>query len=95
MSRTLILASALLAVLGAATAASAEERTDCTDRPQAAWMTQDAIRARATDLGYDVRDVRVEGSCYEVYAMKDGARIEVAFDPATGAVVEAGTGDDE
>jgi len=95
MNRNLIFVSALFAALGAATAATADERTDCTDQPQTAWMTEDAIRAKATDLGYDVRDVRVEGSCYEVYAMSNGERVELAFDPATGSVVATGSSDDE
>ena len=91
MIRNLTLASAILLSL-AATAASAEEMEDCTDVSQANWLSEEAATAKAAGLGYDIRDLKVEGSCYEIYAMKNDERFELVMNPATGEIVgdEAG-----
>ena len=39
-------------------------------------------------LGYDVRRVKKEGSCFEVKATKDGKRIEAYVNPADGRIVK-------
>jgi len=38
-------------------------------------------------MGYAVTKIERSGSCYEVYARKDGSHHELYFDPATGRVV--------
>ena len=80
----------LLPVLGAAviglsslvtpTVASGYE--NCTDKAQAEWKSkEDAIKA-AEDAGYQVRKIKVEGSCYEVYGVgKNGELMELFFHP--------------
>ena len=50
-------------------------------------MTKDALKAKATELGYDVRQVKVEKGCYEVYGIKDGKKVEALFNPETGVQV--------
>jgi hypothetical protein len=37
-----------------------------------------------TAKGWKVRQIKVDGGCYEVYALDDkGARVEAYFDPRT------------
>ena len=55
--------------------------------PQANWLSEQDATAKAAGLGYDVRDFKVEGSCYEIYAMKGDARVQVVMNPATGEIV--------
>lgn len=53
------------------------------------WMTQDAAKAKAVELGYDVRRVKREDGCYELYAIdKKGTRVELYMNPVTGAIVK-------
>jgi hypothetical protein len=65
-----------------------DEGTKC-DAPKDKWMTEEAMKAKATELGYDVRQVKVEDGCYEVYGIKDGKKVEAIFNPATGEQVGA------
>jgi hypothetical protein len=62
----------------------------CTAEPKAKWMTHQAITEKAEAAGYhDVKKVKVEGTCYEVYARtKENKKAEVVMDPMTGAVVK-------
>ncbi|MDR3517878.1 MAG: PepSY domain-containing protein [Azospirillaceae bacterium] len=70
--------------------ARAENAVDCGNAPRAQWLSTDAIKAKGIALGYDVRRVKVEKGCYELYAIdKAGARVELVLNPVTGAV--AGT----
>ena len=52
-------------------------------------MTEDALKAKATGMGFDVRQVKVEDGCYEVYGIKDGKKVEAIFNPETGEQVGA------
>jgi hypothetical protein len=94
--RSLITALILLAPLAAAAPALADDDAgikSCTDRPQSEWMSEEAAGALLTAQGYDVRGVEVEGTCYEVKALKNGNRVEVFVNPVTGAIT-IGSDDD-
>ncbi len=53
------------------------------------WMSIDAVKAKAAGMGYDVRRVKREDGCYEVYAIgKNGGRVEIYMNPVTGKVVK-------
>jgi hypothetical protein len=67
--------------------AMADDDKSCTLVPRAEWMSMDAIKAKAVSMGYDVRSIKREGTCYEAKALVDGSRREIMFNPATGAVV--------
>ncbi|WGW03009.1 PepSY domain-containing protein [Tropicibacter oceani] len=41
---------------------------------------QEQIRAKLTAQGYDVRKIESEDGMIEVYALKDGARLELYLD---------------
>jgi hypothetical protein len=92
MINKLLIAGGLLAATLAP--AFAEEMTGCTEVPKANWIGEDAAREKATQAGYDVRDLKVEGSCYEIYAKKDGARVEAVMDPSSGEIINADEGED-
>lgn len=66
---------------------ASETSMSCGDAPQAKWMSQDAAKAKLAGMGYDVRRVKVENGCYEVYGMKDGTRVQAMMNPATGEIV--------
>jgi hypothetical protein len=87
MLKTLPLAALVLA-LAAAIPARAEDKAGCGDVPRDQWLTQDAIKAKAEGLGFQVRQVKVENGCYELYAIdKNGAKIERYLNPVTGEPV--------
>ncbi len=67
--KALLLATALLVPAGAVLASSglSEER-------------QSEIRLNLTAQGYDVRKIDMEDGMIEVYALKDGARLELYLD---------------
>ena len=85
--KTIILAAAVLTTAFAGIA-RAEDSHDCGNVPQAKWMTKDALKAKALTMGYEVRKIKVEGSCYEVYAIDaKGNKVESLFNPATGEML--------
>ncbi|MDO6964335.1 PepSY domain-containing protein [Rhizobium alvei] len=73
----------------AALASTAHAESDkCGNVPKDKWMTEDAIREKAKGMGYDVRKIKIEDGCYEVYAIDaKGSKVESLFNPETGAVV--------
>jgi hypothetical protein len=80
-----------IAVLAPAVAFAAEE---CPNVPRDQWMSDAAITERAKEQGYDVRSIKAEDGCLEVYAMdKDGKRVEVYFHPGTGDVLKVSGND--
>lgn len=82
-----LLAIALLTVAAVGGVAHAEDDAKCGNVPMEKWMGQDAIKAKAVELGFDVRQIKIEDGCYEVYGIKDGNKVEVLFNPETGAQV--------
>lgn len=87
--KKLILAATLLSALAAGAAHAEGESTKC-DVPKDKWMTEDAMKAKAKELGLDVRKIKVENGCYEVYAIDaKGKKVEQIFNPETGVQVGA------
>lgn len=75
---TSLFALALLSMTGTALA---RERCDV---PQDQWQPQAALEKKLTAMGWDIKRIKHEEGCYEVYALDaDGQRREVYFDPAT------------
>lgn len=87
--KKLVLAATLLSALAAGVAHAEDESTKC-DVPKDKWMTEDAMKAKAKELGLDVRKIKVENGCYEVYAIDaKGKKVEQIFNPETGVQVGA------
>lgn len=69
-----IIAAALLAATSIAVPAHASEKID--------EATQTQITERLTAEGYEVRRIDTEDGYYEVYAMKDGKKVELYLNDA-------------
>lgn len=70
------------ALLVQAAGASAHGFKDCTTEAKDKWKSEKDAEAAATTAGYTVSKVKVEGSCYEVYAKdKAGKKFELFFNP--------------
>lgn len=71
--------AALLPNLAQATGAAT-----CDSGPVATWQPQDKLEKLLTEQNWKVRRIKVDGGCYEVYAMNDkNQRVEAYFHPVT------------
>ena len=57
--------------------------------PPEKWMKEAEFKARLEAQGYQIKTFKVsKGQCYEIYGFdKDSQKVEIYFDPQTGAVV--------
>lgn len=56
----------------------------CDSGPEEGWQSEEQLREKLTNDGWDVRRIKVDGGCYEVYAMNEGGnRVEAYFHPVT------------
>jgi hypothetical protein len=54
----------------------------CDSGDESGWQAQEKLKEMLTKKGWDVRRIKVDGGCYEVYATDDkGERVEAYFDP--------------
>ncbi|UJW74423.1 PepSY domain-containing protein [Rhizobium sp. SL42] len=81
-----IVVATLLISASFAGIARAESSTSC-DVAKDKWLSEAAMKAKATELGFEVRQIKVENGCYEVYGIKDGNKVEALFNPETGTQV--------
>lgn len=88
-----IILSALALTLSfsaAAMASESEANNACGQSNKAEWIGKDAAKAKAAALGFDVRQVKEEGGCYEIYAVdKNGDKSEKLMHPVTGEFVKS------
>jgi hypothetical protein len=77
-AKLLLVASAV--ALGGS-AALADGYKDCTKIAKASWKPASEAEAKAKAAGYEVRRSKVEGSCYEVYGVKEGKLFELFYSP--------------
>jgi len=60
----------------------------CDSGPESGWQSRDTLQKQLTDKGWQVRRIKVDGGCYEVYALDEkGHRVEVYYHPQTLAPV--------
>lgn len=78
---TSLAAAVLLGLAASGTPALADGKKDCTTAPQASWRPEADAETAAKAAGYEVRRTKVEGTCFEVYAVKDGKRFELFYEP--------------
>ena len=56
----------------------------CDSGPQEKWQPQAKLEQQLKDKGWQVRRIKIDGGCYEVYALNEkGERVEAYFDPRT------------
>ena len=78
-------AAVALFLAGAATPALA---TECTTAPMDRWMKPEQVERLLAKRGYEVRRVKVEDSCLEAYAVKNGRYVEIYLNPVSGKIVK-------
>ncbi len=79
---------AALILAAAAAPALAGGTASCGAAPREQWLSEEAIKAKGVAMGYEVRSVKTENGCYELYAVdKSGAKFELFLNPVTGELV--------
>ena len=64
------------------------DRSRCSARPAAEWLSVDQVAQKLKEQGYTVRRIETGHGCYEVKATDSkGVRVEMYVDPATADVV--------
>jgi len=85
-SMTLALATLIPVTSGLA---SSDDNDNYCGKTFGQWMSKGAAKTKAAAMGYDVRRVKREDGCYEIYAIsKGGKRIELYMNPVTGTIVK-------
>jgi len=75
---------AFAAALLAAAPGFATGLATCDSGPQESWQPQAKLEEQLTAKGWTVRRIKVDGGCYEVYALDEkGERVEAYFHPKT------------
>jgi hypothetical protein len=71
-------------LLLAAPIAGATGLATCDSGPESGWQPKEALSKRLVAQGWKIRQIKVDGGCYEVYALDaQGARVEAYFHPVT------------
>jgi hypothetical protein len=76
----------IAAVIGAmpVQVAGATGLATCDSGSPDTWQPKEKLIAALKEKGWDVRNVKVDGGCYEVYALDEtGGRVEAYFHPVT------------
>lgn len=87
ISKIIAVALAAPVILTSTLALASTEQ--CSSAPKTQWRTADDAKVAAEALGYkNIRSVKVEDGCYEVYAFsKEGRRAEVHLNPLSLKIV--------
>jgi hypothetical protein len=86
MNRTISTAVSVIALAGALLApyANATGLATCDSGAREGWQPQEKLEKQLTEKKWQVRRIKVDGGCYEVYAINDkGDRVEAYFHPVT------------
>jgi len=56
----------------------------CDSGPEEGWQKQEVLQQKLEKEGWEVRRIKMDGGCYEVYALDaEGNRLEAYFHPVT------------
>ena len=86
MSRKLSTAVGIAAVLaiGFASNAGATGLATCDSGSPETWQSKEKLTEKLKAKGWEIRNIKVDGGCYEVYAIDDKKeRVEAYFHPVT------------
>ena len=73
-----------IAIAAAFVAGPSLAETTCSKAPASKFQSQDTLKKQLTAKGMQVRQIKKEGGCYEVYALdKAGKKVNVAFNAET------------
>ena len=79
ISITVLVAGITMASEGLATGLAT-----CDSGPEDNWQSREKLEQTLVNQGWNVRRIKVDGGCYEVYALDDkGQRVEAYFHPLT------------
>jgi len=82
--RQVLVAAFCSAMSLAATQAGATGRATCESGLEKDWLPAETLTKQLEAKGWKVRRVKVDGGCYEVYALNEkGERVEAYFHPKT------------
>lgn len=82
------LLSVLWVGMAVSSASFATGLATCDSGPQDTWQPQAKLEKQLTEKGWTVRRIKIDGGCYEVYALNEkGERVEAYFHPRTLAPV--------
>jgi hypothetical protein len=74
----------LFTALTLSSAVYADGLATCDSGPESGWQSQETLTQQLTAKGWQVRRIKVDQGCYEVYAMNEkGERVEAYFHPQT------------
>ena len=84
-----VLASLLIAASAVVVApAHATGLATCESGAKETWQPQEKLEKTLTEKGWKVRRIKIDGGCYEVYALNEkGEKVEAYFHPQTLAPV--------
>lgn len=83
MNKTVILITVALFIVGVLPANATGVYT-CESSPRENWKTQEQLKKKLITQGWDVRKIKEDGGCWEVYAINaKGERVEAYFHPVT------------
>jgi hypothetical protein len=84
MKQTSTLAALTVTAALVAAPAFATGLATCDSGPESTWQPQSKLKELLTEKGWTVRQIKVDGGCYEVYALDEhGKRVEAYFHPQT------------
>ena len=76
----------------AASAVGATGVSTCESGAKDGWQSQEKLTALLKQKGWEIRRIKVDGNCYEVYGMNEkGEKVEAYFHPRTFAPVPKGS----
>ena len=80
-----LIAAAVLVLAGSAQATGL---ATCDSGKPDTWQPQDKLESMLKERGWQIRRIKIDGGCYEVYALNEkGERVEAYFHPLTLAPV--------
>jgi len=81
-----VILTVLLAFAGSAFATGLAE---CVSGPKENWVPKEDLEKMLVEKGWEVRKIKEDGGCWEVYALNEkGERVEAYFHPDTLEPVE-------
>ena len=82
LSVTLLVSGAV--AIGLVPSAGATGLATCDSGSPDGWQSQEKLTAMLKEKDWEIRNIKVDGGCYEVYALDaKGERVEAYFHPVT------------
>lgn len=80
----------LIVLMSLGLAVPALAKKNCTDQPKDKWMSEEAFKQKAQEMGYKIDKFKTPGTCYEIYGTnKEGQKVEIYFNPVDASIVKS------